>query len=264
MNTKLLFFDIDGTLVTDDDRRMIPDSTRRAIAKARALGHKTFINTGRVYVNVEDEIKQIGFDGLVCGCGTHIIAEGKELFHQDFNKEKSKQIAKLCREYEFMAIFEHRDHTGYDKEITGTDHRKILDYFIRMDIPIIDDIESDKFVFDKFTTWYREGNPHVEEFKQAISGDFQCIPREMNFMELVPHGFSKATGIKYLMDYYNVPIENVFVFGDSNNDLEMLKYVPNSIAMGVCSEEVAQVASYRTDTVENDGIYKAMKHFGVI
>ena len=43
-----------------------------------------------------------------------------------------------------------------------------------------------------------------------------------------------------------------------------VKYVPNSIAMGVCSKEVEDIASYKTDTVENDGIYKAMKHFGVI
>ncbi len=263
-NTKLLFFDIDGTLVTDDDRRWLPDSTRLAIKKARARGHKTFINTGRVFVNVEEEIRNVGFDGLVCGCGTHIIAEGRELFHQAFSSEKSKKIAKLCREYEFMAIFEHRDHTGFDKAIVGTEHRKILDYFIRMNRPIIDDIESEDFVFDKFTAWYKEGNPYVEDFKKKVAEDFQCIPRDMNFMEFVPHGYSKATGIKYLMNFYDVPIENVFVFGDSNNDLEMLKYVPNSIAMGICSKEVAEVASYKTDTVENDGIYKAMKHFGVI
>lgn len=261
---KLLFFDIDGTLITDDERRHFPESAKEAIKKARENGHKCFINTGRVYINVDDTILGPGFDGVVCGCGTNIYADGKELFYQSYSPDKSKYIAKLCRQYDFRAIFEHKNHTAYDSTLIGGEHRKILDYFIQMGIPVIDDIEADEFVFDKLTVWYELGNPYVEEFKEAVKEDFDCIIRDYTFMELVPRGFSKATGIKYLMEYYNVPMENVFVFGDSNNDLEMLKYVPNSIAMGVCSEEVAKVASYRTDTVENDGIYKAMKHFGVI
>ncbi len=261
---KLLFFDIDGTLITDDEKREFPESAKLAIKQARTNGHKCFINTGRVCVNVDDSILGAGFDGVVCGCGTNIYADGKELFYQSYSEEKSKIIAKMCRQYDFRAIFEHKNHTAYDKTLIGGEHRKILDYFIQMGIPVIDDIEAPEFVFDKLTVWYELGNPYVEKFKEAVKDDFDCIIRDYTFMELVPRGFSKATGIKFLMDYYNVPLENVFVFGDSNNDLEMLKYVPNSIAMGVCSKEVEKVASYKTDTVENDGIYNAMKHFGVI
>jgi hydroxymethylpyrimidine pyrophosphatase-like HAD family hydrolase len=97
-----------------------------------------------------------------------------------------------------------------------------------------------------------------------MSEDFTCIQREGNFLEVVPHGFSKATGIRFLMEKYDIPLERIYAFGDSNNDLDMLRYVQNSIAMGVCTEEVAEAASYRTDTVEQDGIEKAMRHFGMI
>ena len=261
---KLLFFDIDGTLITDDERRVFPESAKEAIRLARANGHKCFINTGRVYSTVDDYIRQPGFDGFVCGCGTNIYADGEEVLYVPYSREKSARIAKLCSKYGYKGIFEHKNHVAFDGNIVGGEHRKILDYFIEMGVKVIDDIHSEEFVFDKLAVWHGANNPYLQEFKEQISEDFQCIIRTDSFMELVPHGYSKATGIKFLMDYYNVSIENVFVFGDSNNDLEMLKYVPNSIAMGVCSGEVAKVASYRTDTVENDGIYKAMKHFGVI
>ncbi|MBQ8318629.1 MAG: HAD family phosphatase [Lachnospiraceae bacterium] len=261
---KLLFFDIDGTLITDDSRKYYPDSTKEAIRKAREKGHKCFINTGRVYATVDDYIRQPGFDGFVCGCGTNIYADGQEVLYVPYSREKSVKVAELCRKYDYKGIFEHKNHIAFDGTISGGEHRVILDYFINMGVKIIDDIHSEEFVFDKLAVWHGAGNPNLEEFKNQIREDFQCIIRSDSFVELIPHGYSKATGIKFLMDYYNVPIENVFVFGDSNNDLEMLKYVPNSIAMGVCSKEVARVASYRTDTVENDGIYKAMKHFGVI
>ena len=45
------------------------------------------------------------------------------------------------------------------------------------------------------------------------------------------------------MEKYDIPLERIYAFGDSNNDLDMLRYVQNSIAMGVCTEEVAEAAS---------------------
>ncbi len=262
---KLLFFDIDGTLITDDGKRTFPESAKQAIRMARRNGHKTFINTGRVRVNVEDFICEIGFDGLVCGCGTHIQIDGHDVFHHTIPREKCVEIAHKCRDYNIMAIFEYISHTGYDKKIKGNGHRAILDYFISMNRKLVDDIDSPEFVFDKFAAWYDKDNPYLDKFRDYVESEgFRYIAREGNFCEIVPKGFSKATGIEYLMKRYNVSAGDVLAFGDSNNDLEMLQCVPNSVAMGKCTPEVLKVAGYHTDTVLNDGIYKAMKHFGVI
>ncbi len=261
---KMLFFDIDGTLITDDGRRLLPDSTRTAIKMARDKGHMTFINTGRVLINVEEFIRSPGFDGYVCGCGTYINVDGNELLHHKISHDRCYEIAIKARECGMMSIFEYAFHTAYDKEMPQDGNKEILDYFKQMGRKMIDDIESSDFVFDKFTTWYNDGNIRVDEFIEYLSDDFHCIKREGNFYEIVPKGYSKATGIRFLQDYYNIPLDNIYVFGDSNNDLDMLRYASNSIAMGVCTPEVAKVATYRTDTVENDGIMKAMKHLGVI
>ena len=199
----MLFFDIDGTLITTDGKRTFPESAKRALRAARERGHLVYINTGRVMANVDEFIRDVGFDGYVCGCGTYIISEGRELLHNRVSQDRCREIAYKCRDCRMMAIFEHTEHTA-------------------------------------------------------------CIQREGNFLEVVPHGFSKATGIQFLMQKYDIPLERIYAFGDSNNDLDMLRYVQNSIAMGVCTEEVAAVSMYRTDTVEQDGIEKAMQHFGII
>lgn len=47
MEQKLLFFDIDGTLITEGNGARLPESTRIAVKKAREQGHLLFINTGR-------------------------------------------------------------------------------------------------------------------------------------------------------------------------------------------------------------------------
>ncbi len=264
MSKKMFFFDIDGTLITEDGNRIFPESAKRAIRLARDKGNLVYINTGRVRVNIEDSILDVGFDGCVCGCGTNIYTDGNEVLHNKLTKEKCREIAVKCRENNLMSIFEYKEHTAYDRDISGSMHQEILTYFKDMGKKLIDDIYSDEFIFDKFTFWKESDNPAVDEFLDYLRADFNCIRRGSDFYEIVPLGFTKATGIKFLQDYYNIPLEDVYVFGDSNNDLDMIKYATNSIAMGISSEEVKKSASYITDDVMHDGIYNAMKHFGVI
>ena len=59
-------------------------------------------------------------------------------------------------------------------------------------------------------------------------------------------------------------LEDCYSFGDSENDMAMLEAVPNSIAMGNAQESIKNTCAYVTEDVENHGIYKAMKHFGLI
>ena len=66
------------------------------------------------------------------------------------------------------------------------------------------------------------------------------------------------------MDYFDIPLEDTIAVGDSTNDLPMLEYAGLSIGMKKSDAPVLNTVDYVTDTVENDGIYKAMKHFELI
>ena len=53
-------------------------------------------------------------------------------------------------------------------------------------------------------------------------------------------------------------------FGDGGNDISMLRHAAIGVAMGNAKEEVKQVADYVTASIDDDGIAKALKHFGII
>ena len=77
---KIIFFDIDGTLLTPYPWK-VPDSTRQALKEARANGHLLFINSGRTYAMISSMIKEMDFDGYVCGCGSRrLTVYGKVIF----------------------------------------------------------------------------------------------------------------------------------------------------------------------------------------
>ena len=80
MEPWLLFFDIDGTLL-DNDTNRVPESTVKALKKAQAAGHKIFLCTGRCRVFIPKQVAEIGFDGMVAGCGTALYYEGQKKMH---------------------------------------------------------------------------------------------------------------------------------------------------------------------------------------
>ncbi|MDE6849372.1 MAG: HAD-IIB family hydrolase [Ruminococcus sp.] len=261
--SSVIFFDIDGTIVTEDERSFIPESTPTAIRKAREKGNFTFINTGRTAFNISQKVKEMGFDGFLCGCGTYIEYNGEMLLHHTPEKALCRDIVDLMRKCRVTPVYEHSDCYFFDDKAVWNDG---LDYFMNVFVDSGIDVsrrtDDENFIFDKFVVW---SNPDsdMEMFSREVSRYFSIIDRGNGFYENVPLGYSKATAIDVILQKLNIPHENAYAIGDSMNDLPMLKAVPNSIAMGGAEKLYASV-SYITSEIEKDGIYNALEYFGLI
>ena len=70
--------------------------------------------------------------------------------------------------------------------------------------------------------------------------------------------------MEFLLDRLSIPKENCYAFGDSPNDLPMLKAAGVSVAMGNSYGGVEKDCAYQTTAVDEDGIYNALTHFKLI
>lgn len=77
MKQKLIFLDIDGTLLPPGEM-LIPQSTVEALHKAHANGHKLFLCTGR-NLRMTQPLLDYGFDGAVCSAGGYVFCGDKVL-----------------------------------------------------------------------------------------------------------------------------------------------------------------------------------------
>lgn len=265
MERKIAFFDIDGTLTSEVDGT-VPESARDGIRRARENGHLMFINTGRCFQNVEQRFREVGFDGYVCGCGTNIYCEEKEILHVQIARPVIEEILYQARKTGMDILFESRTAVTYDNVNRLKDKGAIRQYelFVQRGYDMDGNPESTDFVCDKFVIWF-PSEAALTEFRKVSDNYFECIDRGGNFREFVPHGYSKATGIQCVLDYYNLTKEAAYAFGDSNNDLSMLQYLQNSVAMGNAeSEELLRSVSYVTKAASEGGICHALEHFGFI
>lgn len=258
---KALFFDIDGTLLSEVTKQ-VPDSAKKALAQARACGHLIFVNTGRAYSELGEILNMLEIDGWLCGCGTYIESEGRCLYHRIMPEEQRRQICRSIEEHNLEGFMEGKEgcYVGHPESRFEIGRR------IRESqsgaIKSTNWNESCGSV-EKFCVMADEASDRIGFFR-SLGLDIDVIDRGDGFYECVPAGHSKASAIDVILKEYGLELADAYVFGDSTNDISMFEHAPNAILMGKHSVELEPYASFVTKTVEQDGVAYAMEKLGLL
>ncbi|HIT90060.1 MAG TPA: Cof-type HAD-IIB family hydrolase [Candidatus Merdenecus merdavium] len=262
MSKKIVFFDIDGTLLHYEHG--MNQSTIEGIKELRKQGHLAFINTGRGRSNISDrELKGLIFDGMITGCGTYVEYNNVCLFNHLIEKDLLKRTTDLLGQYQAKVALEGPEKMFYFKRDAMSDDPFILYLEKLMGDRLVcvehwdDEIAVNKISLKMSPEAY---GPVYDQLKE----EYEVISHTDDFYELIPIGYNKATGIQLVCDHLNIPLDNTYAFGDSNNDLDMLRYVKYGVAMGNSMKEPMEVSDYITDDILNDGIYNALKYYHLI
>lgn len=259
---RLIFFDVDGTIITADHH--IPSSAVRAIHAAQARGNLCIVNTGRPYAHIEPAVTAIGFDGYICSCGQYILLRDKCLLRDRPDPQVCRAIVELVRRCDLDVVYEAEEGIFFDasRPIQNRYVLKEKEHYAQLGFDVAGDIDAPGFQFDKFCVYPRPGSD-LNAFTGLVSRHFQIIRREHGLLEMVKLGCSKARGIHRVIQALGAAPEDCYAIGDSTNDLPMLQAVPHSIAMGHAPEQVKAAASYITDEIGRDGLARALAHFGL-
>lgn len=263
MNRKALFFDIDGTLLTDKTKEL-PKSASEALKKARDAGHLVFINSGRTRCLMKEIEDNIPVDGYLCGCGTYIEIGGRVVLHQMISAGRRFEIQKLILKYNLDGILEGPEgcfvQAGQSRMKQIEHVKSVVDLSGAL---FSADWTKEPAVFDKFCV-LADDKSDITGFLKTLEPDLSAIDRGHGLYECVPAGFNKATAMKYILEYFRIPWEESYAFGDSMNDLAMIKYACNSVIMGSHDKALEEFASFITKDVEDDGIAYAFEKLNIL
>ena len=262
MTNKIMFFDIDGTILSETTHT-IPESTIKGLQAAKQNNHLIFINTGRPFSSIDECIKSLEPDGYVCGCGTYIRYRDQVLYTKTLAPSRCQEIRDLIRTTNVEGVLEGKDTVYFDHEIRHPFLKEVKERYEATPTFNLSTFDDPNLSFDKLAVWF-DKHGDIETFKQKIANDFEYITRAPDFGEIVPRGCSKATGIQFLLDYFQLDRDDAYVFGDSFNDEAMLSYVKHAIVMGNGEPELFKLAYYVTKDIEEDGLYHALKHLKLI
>ena len=259
----VVFFDIDGTVV-DNATQIIPDSAVEAIRLLKKNGHIAVVNTGRPYGQVDPRIRKLDFDGWVCACGMEVMLNG-EFVYQDYpGKELCDYVIEQCEKHHMLIQAETATQLFYNakRQYTPAPLQE-AERLAKKGIHVVayQDVEDRSFI--KFVTHEDEKSDRAG-FLKAMENHFDPMIHRGTMIEYSKHGNTKARGMEYLLQVLGIPREETFAIGDSENDLTMFAVAGTTICMGDGMEKLKEAATYITGTVLEDGIFNALRHFGLI
>ncbi|MCR5703875.1 MAG: Cof-type HAD-IIB family hydrolase [Eubacterium sp.] len=263
MDKKIVFFDIDGTIYSYD--KGMPEDTFYAIQKLKQNGHIPVICTGRTKCMIYPSHMAPGFDYIVAGAGTYVEVAGKEIYYSRLGHSQIEELSDILNRNGFVEIGEGKDYlylgTG-SKELTG-ELKKIRDVYQK---EMGDKIKvfGDKNMEISKVSGFMCPDANVKGAIRDGIKNYQMVNHKNCLLEFIPKGEGKAGGMKRMIQFLEISKENVYAFGDSLNDKEMLEFANVSIVMGNGDNEMKKIADYVTDPFDQGGIYNALKKFRLI
>lgn len=260
MKKGIVSFDIDMTLLDHKDYR-IPDSALHAIALLRENYH-IVIATGRdLDAKFSRDLKGlVNADALIHLNGTKITAGDTLLFE---HRMEQKLVERLLR----FAL-------GKPFAIGVTVGME--DYYVNPQVVTVQDMMRWQRSDRNFRVPWKllELPVHTmvyigpESWAKVVEAEFPEVKLPMfagrTGSDVVEKAVSKADGLRRLCDYFGVPEENTIAFGDSMNDLEIVRAAGTGVAMGNSVEALKEAADYVTTDIDKDGIWNACIHLGLI
>ena len=267
MNIKAIVFDLDGTLLGTDDK--IREESIKAVIEAKAKGIKVIICTGRPLLDTLTPLKDIEenpFDFAILNNGAYEYNfSNKEIIvNGEVDKELLNIFSSLGKKYE----------TLFAIHLLGNQMRG--NFFKKTPPEWYIEVKKEEIYFEKEESKFisiEEAIQKIGEQKitqlsyRSTVADAQKMHKELislgignlanlfissgMYMELCPKGINKFVGMERLMKRLNIDINEVVAFGDSGNDIEMLKNAGLGIAMGNAwgaAKEVADVIIGTNDT----------------
>ena len=271
---KMIVCDLDGTLF--NHQKNITKNTIDYLVNLQQNGYILVLATGRFYYELEPFIQKLQmkkFNGyIVCCNGLTVYELASNKIHKfDYlEREDINELIKIA--YSFKLNIRTNYNNSYQNIVT-----RCL-YYIS---PIITKVLAKRYpnlVFYRYNDaidWQQVGklcfiarpgklNKFVKHLSLQYSQRYQIYYTSPFCVEIVRQNVNKAYAINYICQKLSLSFDNVLAFGDGGNDIPMLRHVNVAVAMGNSNNEVKNVADYVTDTVDHDGVVKALKYFKLI
>ncbi|WP_017726887.1 Cof-type HAD-IIB family hydrolase [Halalkalibacterium ligniniphilum] len=257
-NQHLIALDLDGTLLTNN--KIISQRTKKAIFKARAAGHIVVISTGRPYRASIQYYQELNLDTAIVNFNGAFVHHPKDrsfgAYHHPMDLKTAKAVIETCEAFNvsniMVEVLDEFYLRHYDEVFIKT--------FTEGQGPLEHGNLVELLKEDPTCVLIHPQHHHVKELRSLLSNahaeviDQRVWGSPWNVIEIIRAGMNKAVGLKRVADYYQIPRERIIAFGDEDNDLEMIEYAGQGIAMGNAISELKSLADSTTQTNEEDGI----------
>lgn len=270
MKCKILFSDMDGTLL--DDKKEISENVYKAIDEFTKKGGKLVLSSGRPLDSILSTKEKLGLNypgmyviayngALVYDCG-----EQKPVFERKLPIDYVNQAMEIAGKNQVHCQTYSDSHIVVEKD---TRELQIYREHIHMPYIVVDsageylkslNIEPYKLIAIELQPEKLES--FRKEMTEQMKGKISAIYSSVKYLEIIHKDASKGNAVKFLCDYLQIPISQAIAAGDAANDISMLKAAGIGVAMENGTSDTKEVADYITKKSNNeDGILEIFENW---
>ena len=257
---KILFLDIDGTILKPDDT--IDESTKIAISEMKHQGIEVVLATGRPIHEISEIGEELHITSFIGYNGALGIYEGKTIFAEPMDACDVQYIAKTARENGHEVVFYTADE-NYLTNLEADLVKAFLQQFHLRKNALFTEKVIDEILGMTIITSGTLGH-ELYEFNNDIHLSQVNIEGMEHCFDVIRDSVNKGVGVEFLLKRLGIDRESSIAFGDGMNDKEMLAYVGEGFAMGNAHPDLFQHAKHKTTDVTNSGIYHGLKSLGLL
>ncbi|SEP78071.1 hypothetical protein SAMN05216232_0864 [Virgibacillus subterraneus] len=259
MNKKLIFFDIDGTLL--DHNKQLQATAKKAIAELKRKGHIVAAATGRAPFTFKPILEELDIDTHVSMNGQYVVFENEAIYKNPLSSNVLQELNNFAATKNHPIIYVNHEDWYSNTENHPLVKRAIDSLKVDQELTYNPKFHHSGEVYQALLFTPEESE---QDYWEAFKQQLEFIRWHEHSIDVLPHGGSKAAGIEKLIDHLQIPADDVYAFGDGLNDIKMLQSVRNSIAMGNASDVVKESAKIVTKDVQDDGILHGLRMVGLI
>lgn len=269
INCGLIVSDFDGTLI--DDNGQIPKEVKEQIFKYIDAGGIFAVITGRMLRSILPRVRELGLKGLVIAYQGTVIADietGKIIKSGGMSCEETAKICSYIEELGFNINVYNGDELYTDieegnvylrryEEIVGVKANNVEGKISRFVINNKLFCQKIACLVDQNDRAYLYG-----KLQQKFGDEYDVTCSAKVLVEVSPKCDNKGEALKYLANYYNIPIDKTVAAGDNLNDLPMIIAAGVGCAVGNAEKELLEAADFVSVTNNEGALAQIIKKFG--
>ncbi|MCI9477942.1 MAG: HAD family hydrolase [Lachnospiraceae bacterium] len=294
MAIRWIVTDMDGTLLNEQDR--ISEATVQYLTACQKKGIRLVLASGRSFVRLMPYVRELQmeqYQGIlieVNGLAVNRLGTGERTVFAQLEERDVRRLASFLKEQD-TEVEGYRDDTLYywipewqreykirEREERGYPQSHPLaadawswiakDDFSHNYPNLIEVSSVDEFPGRLNKINCADTPERIEEIyvklKEHFSNDYEIVRTCPRQIETAPRGITKGRTLKRLMEEEGIGRDEVLVFGDGENDIDMFRQVTHSIAMGNAAAYVKEHAAEITEGNGEEGLLKALKRYRLL
>lgn len=256
-------FDLDDTLLRDD--RTISDYTVSVLRRLSEKGVPIVPASGRAKMSMKPFVDQIGCCPLFIACNGGQVWDARtgELLQQSaFSAELGREIAAFGEEYACYAQT-YDDEKFYFNELS--DWARKYEASSMLPGELVGPLTA--FIREPRIKILMMAEPEkvaamLSAARERFAGRVSVTCSKPFYLEFNPLEATKGNALRAVSSHLGISLDDVWAFGDSLNDLSMLKAAGHSVAVANAWEDVRLQCDEVCASNQEDGVARCLaEHF---